>query len=316
MLPVSYRLAPHRPRPTLKAWRELFGFSKWLLVGNLCHVVDGQIMTVVLGRFVGMTAVGLYNVAFQIAALPITELAVPIRMPSYAGLSRVRDNAAELQRQVIGALALQALLIAPLSIGIALTANEVTLIFLGERWRELVPLMWIIALFALCDALGGYTHQLLIVLGRQGLYLLIYAAITVARAAAVIAGGWHGGLMGAAYGMLAVSVVNVVVWIAVTARLIGLGPKALVEAFARSAAGALVMSAAVLAMPADTAAALGLTTWPVTTTLLLKAAAGATVYCGVVLVLWKAARMPHDSAEAHVLRTLREGAARLRRRIA
>jgi lipopolysaccharide exporter len=303
VLPLSYWLAPYRPRLSLAAWRDLFSFSKWLFLGNIAGLIDSQAMVFIVGRTQGIAAVGLYQVAFQIAALPISEIAAPIRQPIYAGFARVWHDLTALRRQFLDGLSMQGLVILPLSVGVALCAHEVTLLFLGERWLTMAPLMPLVALFALFDGIGHYTGNVFLALNRQALFVATAFAAVALRIAATAYGAVEHGLAGAAWAMLATSVLNAVVWQALASRLMRLSAADLARAVWRPCLAAAAMAAAVLALPADPAARLGVAAaWPVATALLAKTLTGAVVFCAAVVALWKLSGAPSDSAEATLLR--------------
>lgn len=315
VIPFSYRLAPHRPGLSLGAWREFFHFSKWLFLANISGVIHGQMMNVVIGRLQGMAAVGLYQVANQIAALPISEIAAPLGQPAYAGFAKVRHHAGELARYVQTGLGLQWLVILPLSAGIALTAHEVTLLFLGERWTELVPLMPLVAMFALLDVLAGYLASLFVVQNRLGRLVLASYGVNLLRLGAVAYAADAHGLIGAAWAMLGVSAASAVLWLAMAAHLLRRGPGWALGMLWRPALAATLMAGAVLAIPADAGARLGLP-WPITATLGVRTAVGAAVYVGVTLALWQVAGRPGQSAESHLARIAGGALARLAGRTA
>lgn len=313
VLPLSYRLAPYRPRLSLAAWRDLFSFSKWLFLGNIAGLVDAQAMVFITGRTQGVASVGLYQVAYQIAALPISEIAAPIRQAVYAGFARVWHDLGALRRQFLDGLAMQALVILPLSVGVALTAHEVTLLFLGERWLALTPLMPLVALFALCDGTAHYTNNVFLALNRQALLVAAAFVAVAVRVAATTYGAVEHGLVGAAWAMLVTSVMNAVVWQAMAGRLMQLPASDLLRAVWRPCVAAGAMAAVVLALPHDLAARAGFVAWPVVVGLLLKAGIGALAFTGTVIVLWRIGGAPQDSAEAAVLRLAKGALDRLRR---
>ncbi|MFT8245528.1 lipopolysaccharide biosynthesis protein [Roseomonas sp. BN140053] len=310
-VPYSYRLAPHRPRLSVAAWREMFSFSKWLMLGNLCNLVDGQLMNFIIGRFQGVGAVGLYQVGYQIAVLPITEIAAPIRAPLYAGFARIRHDVDELRRQFLSGLEMQWLFLLPLTVGIGLTAREVTLLFLGERWAELIPLIPLIALFGLFDSFGVNTHNVFIVLDRQARLVITYAAMLVLRLAVSLYGVLEYGIAGALWGLVATSVLNAALWQAMTGPLLRLRPSDVPATLWRAILAALVMCGVVWLIPDDVGPRLGLAAWPLLAALSAKAAAGAATYAGTVLLLWLAAGRPARSAEAHLAQGLVAVLARL-----
>lgn len=311
MLPVSYRMAPHRPRLSLAHWREFFDFSKWLFIGNLFQIVENQMFNVIIGRLQGVAAVGLYQVAYQVAALPISEIAAPIRAPHYAGLAQVQNSLTELRRHVLTGLELQWVVILPLSVGIALTAPEITLLFLGERWLGLVELMALVALFAVFDAVAPLVFNLLVILGRQPLLLAVWSVLLALRVGLVLLGVRWGGLTGAGIGMLAGAVLSALAWLVVTGRLLRT-PVAPLRALWRGSAAAAAMTAVLLAVPLDIAPLLGGGVPGLAAALLLKAGLGGLVYGAVLLGCWWLVGTPVESAEAHMLRLARPVLARLR----
>lgn len=311
-IPLSYRIAPHPPRLALSAWREFFHFSKWLFLGNISAVLSSQLMNLVIGRVEGMVAVGLYQIAYQIAALPISEIAAPLAQPAYAGFARVRHHRSELRRYVLAGLALQWLTILPLSAGIALTAREITLLFLGERWTALVPLMPLVAMFALFEALAGYLASLFVVLNRQARLVITGYGVMLLRIGSVVYATVTYGLIGAAWATLGVTAFNFLLWLAMAGRLLEERPGWSLPALWRPTIAALLMAGAVLAIPAGAGALLGPPPWSVAGTLAIKSAAGAAVYVAIALVLWRAAGMPGQSAEAHLTRMAGDTLARLR----
>lgn len=303
VLPLSYRLAPYRPRLSLAAWRDLFNFSKWLFLGNIAALIDAQAMVFIIGRTQGVASVGLYQVAYQIAALPISEIAAPIRQTVYAGFARVWHDLTQLRRQFLNGLSMQALVILPLSVGVALTAPEITLLFLGERWLTLAPLMPLVALFALCDGIAHYTSNVFIALNRQALLVAAAFAAVALRVAATAYGAVEHGVIGAAWAMLATGALNALVWQAMARRVMQLPMPDLLGAVWRPCVAAAAMAAVLLAVPAYPSVLFGvLAAWPVATGLLAKVLTGGAVFCTAVLALWKLSGAPSDAAEATLLR--------------
>ena len=309
-IPYSYWLAPHRPRVTLSEWRELFGFSKWLLLNNVCSMCDQQMMNFVVGRLRGVSAIGLYQVGAQIGLLPITELAAPIRQPFYAGFAKIYHDLPELRRQYVTGLEMIWVLLLPLSLGIALTSREVTLLFLGSQWTDLIPLMPLIALFGLTDAVGQNTHNLFIVLNRQARMVASYFVLIGIRLVAVYIGTLKAGVLGAAWALLLTSILNAIVWQGLANQLLEIGFWDLMGRFWRGALAALVMVAVVLPIPAGVGTHLGFMLWPELTTLLVKTLVGAVAYIGTLGLCWWLSGQPRPSAEGHILEW---GAAALRR---
>lgn len=299
-IPYSYVLAPYRPRPSLAAWHEMFHFSKWLALGNLAGLIEAQLMNFVVGRYVGLRAVGYYQVVRQLAALPISEIAAPVREPAFAGFSRLRHDIAELRRHFLAGFALQCVAILPLSVGVAVTAPDLVALFLGPRWTAATPLLPAIALYALLDALAHYTHDIFVVLDRQRGYTIAYFATLLLRLPLTIWAAVAFGVEGAVLAMLASAAVNLVLWGLLARPLLRVTRRDLPAAIGRSALAAAALAGAVLLL--TPALGTGGGWWAEAARLAAKAALGAGVYAAVLLLLWRGAGAPAESAESALLR--------------
>lgn len=316
IVPCSYWLAPHRPRLCLRHWRELLSFSKWMFALNLCSLADGQAPNLIIGRILGIQPVGTYNVAFQIAATPVTELAVPIRGPIYAGYARVLHDAALLRRQFVDGFGLLAAVLLPLSVGIALVAPEVERLALGPAWSGTAPVIALCALYALVDAMAHFTFNIFTILDRQRRLAGIYAATVAIRLPAVVLAALGSGLVGVMAMLLATSVLNLVVWFWQASRLLGLHGLALAAQLWRSVAAAAAMAAVVAASRAWLPAAASQDDALGNLRLLAQLALlGAAVHVGTQGLLWRLAGAPpgaETQLAATAMRVLRRVRAVLR----
>lgn len=151
---LSYALHPYRPRFSLKHWRELVGFSKWVLITNLADFVPLHFATFVLGPITGATTLGVYTVGAELARLPTTELVAPIDRAVYPAYAKLAGNQAALRRQYLSVLGLIAAFGLPAALGVAAIAPLAVPVLLGEKW-----LLAIVVVQTL--AFAGAAHVLL-----------------------------------------------------------------------------------------------------------------------------------------------------------
>ncbi|HSU05211.1 MAG TPA: lipopolysaccharide biosynthesis protein [Acetobacteraceae bacterium] len=308
-IPASYVVARHRPRFSLAGWRDLLHFSKWLFLGNICLLTDLQLMNFVVGHYLGMADVGLYQVGKQIAALPITEIAAPIRGPVYSAFSKIYHNIDELRRSVISGFSVQLLIIVPLTIGVATTAPEITAVFLGPKWTAVIPLLPIIALYQMFDAAGHYTHTVMMALNRQKTYTITYYLSIAIRVPVTIWWMMEDGLRGAMLAMLVTALANSVLWNFQLRSMLHMRWRTALPVLWRPPVAAALMGGVVLivadrlrAPPAALGAMLRFA---------LEIAAGAVTYCGLLILLWLTVGAPDDSPEAKILGSIRAATGRL-----
>jgi PST family polysaccharide transporter len=294
-VPYSYWLAPHRPRLRLTYWREFLGFSGWMFGFNLCSAVEGQSANLALGATAGSMSVGRYNVAYQIGASPVTEIAVPLREPLYSGFAQALSEEDRLRHLFVQTLGLLVTLLLPLSLGIALVADEIAAIALGSSWSAMGPLIALCALYALFDSLAQHMKNILILKDRLRLLVVTSVAVTGIRAPIVWAAAWSAGEVGMLTASLVMALGGFVAWSATATAVVGCSSRRLVAACWRPVLAGLAMAAAVLALRGVLpAAADGIVDDMLR--LAIAAAVGAVVHIGTQLLLWLMAGLP-DGAE-------------------
>ncbi len=305
---MSYLVSDYRPRFSLAAWRDLFNFSKWLLVSNVQWMIDANIMTFMTGYVAGAASIGLYQVANQVASLPASEVAAPIRQPMYAGLSRAADDTAELRRQTLDGLFMTLALVTPMSIGISLMASPIVDLFFGWKWVAAIPLVHLCALYALCDAVGHFTHNVYIVTHRQRRFVGVFAAALAVRIPAIVLGATFYGVYGAVVALVATSVFNMALWSVNIFPLIGISFRDIALGTWRTVFGVLAMAAVVIWLS---------NLWPEPSGIpagILRCAVicaiGAVTHVGVQLTAWRLCGEP-PGAERHILKSARLIAVRL-----
>jgi O-antigen/teichoic acid export membrane protein len=184
-------------------------------------------------------------------------------------------------------------------------------LFLGERWLALTPIMPLVGLYALFDAIGQFTHGLQVVLNRQARMVLTWFAIILVRLPLVAWATVTFGLAGAVTVLLVTGMVNAALWLRQAGHLIGLGFGETVLVLRRGAGAAGAMAALVMLIPPQVGSWAGSWFWAAAVVLLIKTGIGAMTYCAGLLALWRLQGAPRDSAEAYVLRMGKAGLGRL-----
>jgi len=295
VIPLGYAMRPYRPRFDLSEWRHFFHFSKWLMVTNTLWVVDGSMIMFVLGRIVGASGIGLYQIANQVGSLPASEIAAPIRDPAAAGYARASKSPDLMRQSFLENLGLLVAVVMPLSLGIAVMAEPITLILLGAKWAAATPVMAYCALFALFDCIAHFPGALYIVLDRQRALVYVLAVTLAIRVPAVIIAAKLGGMTGAMMALTASAFLNMFIWNGALPAILNLKLSDILRVTWRSILAGVVMMAAVYLM---------MKSWPASDLALLRfvaiALAGGVVLLAVQFSLWMISGRPH-SAESMAL---------------
>lgn len=284
MVCYSYIIQPYRPRLSFAAFRELFHFSKWFMATNLLMMIKSYTATLLFSRIGGATAVGLYQLSWQVGSLPTGEIAAPIREPIYAGYARMLDNLAALRRHFVDGLALMTMVVAPLSVGIALCADFACWLLLGPKWAAATPLIRLCAFYALFDCIGHFTHNVFVVLNRQRRLVLTYAPSVMLRFGLAIWAGVTWGIAAAVWVLTLTAIANAVIWLLALLPILKLRLTALIDVLWRTAVSCALMAAVLMAF-----AQLGIDGASVPRIVAHAAVAiglGAASYVGTQFLLW------------------------------
>lgn len=282
---LSYVMHPYRPRLCLRRWREIWGFSQWLIISRAGAFLNRKVDEMVVGRLLGTSAMGGYHVANELATMPNSELVMPLRRAMFPTLAKVSENPAELER--LFRLSFSAITAMCFSVGFGLMsiAPELVPIVLGDKWTSAVAAMRWLAVHAAFSSLILTLEMPLWVTGRTRLtatqtWLDLSLLIPMAYFAVTAYG-----VEGAAIARLAVSLVVLPVMVHFVASACRISALKLYGDLWRPLLAGLTMSAVLSLLTPDVIGSMPLT-------LALKILVGVALYPATLLLLWLLAGRP------------------------
>lgn len=293
---ISYLSHPFRPKFSLAKVHGLLNFSKWLLLNNVFGFLKERSSDFFIGRMLGAPSLGVYNVSYEVATMPTTELSAPVNRALMPGFSRIADDH-DLMRAVYGnALRLLAVIAVPAAVGIFAVAPLAFPTLLGSKWLDGVPLIEILAIngglllfhSSICAVIVASGHPDRVAV-TNGLYVFVLLALF-----AIAIPGY--GLRGAAFAALSTSVVCTPAYLWQVRRSVGVPSSIFVGALARPAIAATIMAVAVRwVLPVW---APGLATAVSVGWLAAGIALGIVCYVSAISVLWVASGRPAGAERA------------------
>lgn len=273
---------PSSPRRLADA-APLLRFGIHVSVANLFHTVSREGDNVVIGRFLDAGALGLYTRAYSLLMLPLRQLKTPVQavmVPTLAALQEEPGRYRLAYRTAIAGLCHAGM---PLVVVLAVAADEVIAVVLGDQWLAAARIFQLLALASFVQLVSTTTGWIYTSTGRGRPYV----AWAVVGGVVTVAGflvGVRWGVQGVAASYAATQLLLVVPGFALACRH---SPVALGDPF-RAMARPSVVAALVLVTTAGVRSAV---VPRVSAPLALAATvAGALVVWGVVMMLWPAAR--------------------------
>jgi PST family polysaccharide transporter len=135
-----------------------------------------------IGRFMGAAALGVYTIAFRIPELLIKQFSGVINKVIFPVYAKMQEDGQSLRRGFLVTLQYANMLTIPLGVGLALVAEPFVLVVFTEKWAEAIPVTRAIALFAMLRASVFNVGEIYNAQGRPGLLARIrlwQTAVTV-----------------------------------------------------------------------------------------------------------------------------------------
>ena len=167
---------------------SMMRFGGTATLNGLVVYIAYNLEKVLLGRFWGAEALGMYGRAYQLINIPTENLNSASGGVAFAALSRLQDDPNRFKNYFLKGYAVVLAMSLPITIACALFANDIILIFLGPKWKEAIPIFQLLAPTILVFALINPFAWMLFSIGLVGRSLKIALVITPLVIAAYVIG--------------------------------------------------------------------------------------------------------------------------------
>jgi O-antigen/teichoic acid export membrane protein len=189
-------ILPARWRPSLEFSRaDMRSLSKFAFpyTGASVFFLLQQVVTVLLvGHFVGIEALGIWNLSMAIVIVPLSLLAYPVARVIYAAFARMRDSQERVAEMWLNGFTLLAAVVLPALFGLIAVAPDVIPLAFGSQWRPAVPVVQILCVLVMCRTLQTWNEAVMDAAGKPHVAMLLTGAVLVALLPSIWLGSSHG----------------------------------------------------------------------------------------------------------------------------
>lgn len=166
-------LSPWRPQWVFskESLRSLGSFGVKALVSRLLAYVNFTGDNLLIGKFINSHALGVYTVAYNVMWLPMSRITAPLSSVLYAAFARLQNEPRRLGEIWLLVNRMTSALLAPLFLGMAIVAPDLVPAVFGERWRAAVPVLQLLSIGGVAQALQVFNGPVYQAQGRPGLWL-------------------------------------------------------------------------------------------------------------------------------------------------
>ncbi len=205
--------SPWRPtfRFDFSPLRGMFAFSFRLVVTNVFNHVNNNLLTFVLGKAYTEREVGFYNQGCKWSGMGQMFILGMINGVAQPVLARVTDEHERQQRVFRKLLRFAAFISFPALFGLALVAEELTVIAVTDRWLPSVPFLQLMCISGAFVPITGLYQQLIISRGRSNVFMWNIIISGIALLVCVLSAIPYG-MMAMVTAYVAVSIIWLPVW--------------------------------------------------------------------------------------------------------
>ncbi|WP_421918783.1 MOP flippase family protein [Marinifilum sp.] len=192
---------------SIKSFKSLFNFGSKLLLSGLISQIFENMYLLVIGRMYSATALGFYDQAKKFQQVPVTTLAQVVGNVTYPAFSKIQDDNEKLRLGFRKLIKLLVFINFPLMVGLAVIAEPLFLIVLGEKWMQSVPYFQLLCIAGMIYTVHSSNTNILKVKGRSDLFLYLEIVKKIFVVLAIII-GLQWGIIGLVVGQIVTSFIS------------------------------------------------------------------------------------------------------------
>lgn len=183
---LVWRLSPWRPRwiYSRDSLRVLGAFGVKTQASRVLSYLNLFADNILIGRYLGSGALGVYSIAYNVMFQPMTALIAPLQQVMYPAFARLQGDPPRQAQAFLRSNRLAAALTVPAFLGIAVIAPDFVPVILGGRWHKSVPVLELLSLAGVAQSLQTLNWSVLQAKGKPGttLRIMIFTSIVTLSA--------------------------------------------------------------------------------------------------------------------------------------
>ncbi|MHC4070468.1 MAG: lipopolysaccharide biosynthesis protein [Planctomycetota bacterium] len=162
--------------------RKMLAFGGHLTGFNFVNYFSRNADKILIGKFIGSDALGLYAKAYGLFMMPISQIRTPLNQVAIPVLSSLQNQPERYVKYYQSLIDIMATLTIPLTLYCAIEADFLIQTILGQQWLAAVPVFRILVIAALIQPVASTRGLVLISHGFSGRYFywgLFHAILVV-----------------------------------------------------------------------------------------------------------------------------------------
>jgi len=166
----------------------IWSYSLHLTGHSIVNHFARQSDQLLIGKFIGSGALGVYSMAYKIMLYPLENISRVIVRVLFPALSEIKNDNVRFKAGYLKAISYVALFTFPLMLGLMATAENFVLVAFGEKWTGMTILLMILAPVGLMQSIITTTGSIYMAKGTTSLMFKIGFAFSLVTVASFVIG--------------------------------------------------------------------------------------------------------------------------------
>ena len=188
--------------------KKIINKGKWVTGAGIFQYLFRQGDDAVVGRMLGTSSLGIYQVAYKISSLPISEVADVVARVTFPVYMKISKDKKRLKNAFYKTMLAVAALAVPFGLIIFFFSRGIILVVLGDNWLEAVPILKILSIYGVTRALINPSMTVFLAVKKQELVTLVTFISTLGLAVSIVPLVIKFGIVGAGISTIVGSIIS------------------------------------------------------------------------------------------------------------
>lgn len=172
---ISFIMAKPRPRLVFRGilFKKVIGYGKWITASTVFNYFYQHGDDISVGRILGSTSLGFYDMAYRISLVPLTDVADVISKVTFPVYVKISGDSKRLKAAFLKTLGAVVFFTLPLGLILFLFPREIISIVLGDKWLPAATALRILGIFGFVRAVSSFSQNVFLSIGKQNIFTLI-----------------------------------------------------------------------------------------------------------------------------------------------
>jgi teichuronic acid exporter len=149
--------------------KEYMAFGAYQLASRLVNRIGSNLDVILIGRYMGAEALGIYNLAYQIVTIPVLKINPIITRVAFPVFSKSQHNQAALTDGFLHMTKLLSLVSFPILMGLTAVSTIFIPAIFGQKWLDAVPVLQIMAIVGILRVLMNPNGSIILAKGKANI---------------------------------------------------------------------------------------------------------------------------------------------------